>query len=398
MHRRSPVAAAALLALATGPLYAQDPADTTHHAPRFVEEGLLPKSIRIPGTGVSFSIGGYAKLDVIQDFDPIGNRYEFKVNTVPVEGAENDQGGQTTIHARESRLNLDLRSGDGPHHLRVFVEGDFYGDNNAFRMRHAFGELGHLLGGQTWTTFMDLSIRPPTLDFEGPEGEVFVRQPMVRWTQPMGKQWKWAVALENPNAQFAVPNSLTGTVRATMPDVPGFVRYETPRWHAQLAGLVRQIRYDGGEGEDDASELGWGVSASAKVTTFGKDALMGQFAIGEGFASYIDAFSGQKVDAALSDAGALSVVQARGGLIGYQHWWSNTVRSMVSYSRAELGESDGLPASDLRRIQDVRVNLVWSPFKLVDYGAEVLWGRRDNQDGSHGEAWRLQASFIYHLN
>jgi hypothetical protein len=391
--------AGALVCAGIAPLHAQEPADTSHHPPKLVEEGILPKSIRIPGTGVSFSIGGYAKVDVIQDFSAIGNRYEFKVNSVPVEGSAGaSQSGQTTIHARETRVNLDLHSGEGPRRLRVFAEGDFFGDNNAFRLRHAFGELGHLLGGQTWTTFMDLSVRPRTLDFEGPEGEVFVRQAMVRWTQPMGAHWKWAAAIENPSAQFAVPSGLTGSPRATLPDLPGFVRYETPRWHAQLAGIVRQVRYDGGEGEEDTSELGWGLSATVRVKTFGKDALMGQFGLGEGVASYFDAFSGQQADALLSPDGQLSAVALRGGLIAYEHQWSASLRSMVGYSRAELSDSDGLPGADLRRIQDVRANLVWSPFKLVEYGAEVLWGSRENQDGSSGEAWRVQASLIYHLN
>jgi hypothetical protein len=398
MHRRL-LATVVLIGAGIAPLQAQEPADTSHHPPKLVEEGIFPKSIRIPGTGVSFSIGGYAKVDVIQDLDAIGNRYEFKVNSVPVEGSAGAaQSGQTTIHARETRLNVDLRSGEGPRHLRVFAEGDFFGDNNAFRLRHAFGELGHLLGGQTWTTFMDLSVRPRTLDFEGPEGEVFVRQALVRWTQPMGPHWKWAVAIENPNAQFAVPSGLTGSPRATMPDLPGFLRYETPRWHAQLAGIVRQVRYDGGEGEDDTSELGWGVSATVRVKTFGKDALMGQLGIGDGVASYFDAYSGQQVDALLSADGQLSTVAVRGGFVAYEHQWSSALRSMVVYSRTELSDSDGLPGADLRRIQDVRANLVWSPFKLVEYGAEVLWGSRENQDGSSGEAWRIQASLIYHLN
>jgi hypothetical protein len=389
---------AAARAGAAVPLRAQQPADTTPRPPKAVEEGLVPKSIRIPGTAVSFSIGGYAKLDAIQDLDPLGNRYEFKMNSLPVDGADNDQGGQTTLHARETRVNLDVRSSDGPQHLRVFVEGDFFGDNNALRLRHAFGEYGRLLAGQTWTTFMDLSIRPKTLDFEGPEGEVFIRQPMVRWTQPMGTHWKWAIAIENPGAQFAIPSGLTGTVRANAPDAPAFVRYETKRWHAQVAGLVRQLRYDGGEGEADASALGWGVSMTARVKTFGDDALMGQLGVGQGAASYFDAFAGQKADAVLSPDGSLTAVGVRGGLIAYEHHWSRKVRSMVGYSRAELSDGDGLPGGALRRIQDVRANLVWSPYKLVEYGMEVLWGQRDDQDGGTGQAWRVQASFIYHLN
>ena len=46
------------------------------------------------------------------------------------------------VHARETRVNLDLRSHGGPHPVRAFIEGDFFGDNNAFRLRHGFGEYG----------------------------------------------------------------------------------------------------------------------------------------------------------------------------------------------------------------------------------------------------------------
>jgi hypothetical protein len=134
------------------------------------------------------------------------------------------------------------------------------------------------------------------------------------------------------------------------------------------------------------------------VKTFGDDALMGQLSIGEGTASYIAAFSGEKSDAVLSGAGTLTTVGVRGGLVAYEHHWSRTVRSILGYSRATLDDDDGLAAGALRRIEDVRANLVWSPYKLVEYGMEVLWGRRTNQDGSTGEAWRVQASFIYHLN
>lgn len=396
--RRAALLAVLLLGASRAPLAAQASADTAHAPPKIVDEGIVPKAIHVPGTGIVLSIGGYAKVDVIQDFDPMGNRFEFKLNSLPVDGSDNAQGGQTTIHAKESRINLDARSGEGANHLHVFLEGDFFGDNGAFRLRHAYGEFGHLLGGQTWSTFMDLSVRPATIDFEGPEGEVFIRQAMVRWTQPLGSRWKAAVAVENPNAVFTVPSGLTGTVRATMPDVPAFVRYETKRWHAQLAGIVRQVRFDGGEGESDASSLGWGLSATARVRPFGNDALMGQAAYGRGIATYIDAFAGQKLDGVLTSAGELSTVRVRGGLIAYHRQWSAKVRTMLAYSRAEVSDEDGLADGDLRRIQDARVNVVWSPFKLVAYGAEVLWGRRDNQDGGHGEAWRAQVSLTYHLN
>ena len=69
--------------------------------------------------------------------------------------------------------------------IRIFTEGDFFGQSNAFRLRHAYGEVGSLLVGQTWTTFTDVAAAPATLDFEGSVSSVNRRQAQARWTQPI---------------------------------------------------------------------------------------------------------------------------------------------------------------------------------------------------------------------
>lgn len=365
---------------------------------KVVEEGIFPKSIRIPGTDLSLGIGGYVKLDVVQDFSAIGDAFEFRTNTIPASGsAAAVQSGQTTIHARESRINLDLRTDTSDAKFRAFVEGDFYGSGNAFRLRHAFGELGPLLGGQTWTTFMDVSARPFTLDFEGPDGEVFVRQAMLRWHAAMGAHWTWAVAVESPTPQFAVPSSLDGAARSNMPDVPAYLRYQQPRGHVQLGGILRQIRFDGGDGVADDSTVTAGMNATFSVKTAGSDLLQGQFMIGQGMARYIEALGGQNLDAILTSEGQIHGLRTQAGMLAYTHHWQEALRSVIAYSTASVDDDPALPSTAIRRTQDVRVNLVWTPFRLVDVGGELLWGRRTNQNGSRGDAWRFQFSTIYRL-
>lgn len=367
---------------------------------KIVEEGLFPRSIRIPGTDLSLGIGGYVKVDFIQDFNAIGNAYEFKANTIPAEGtAAAAQSGQTTIHARETRFNLDLRSeGSGGRHFRAFVEGDFFGDGNSFRMRHAYGEFGPILGGQTWSTFQDISARPLTVDFEGPDGEVFIRQPMIRFTQRAGTNWTWAVAVEQPTPQFAVPGGLTGSPRSQMPDIPGFVRYQRGPGHVQVAGLVRQIRFDSTGTTDDVAEVGWGMNATFVAPGGGRNLIQGQFAIGEGIAHYIEALSGQNLDATLSADSAFSSVRSQAGSLGYTIHWRPDLKSGVAYSTASVHDGTGLAAGAIDRVQDVRASLWYTPYRLVDFAGELLWGRRSNQDGSRGDAWRFQFAAIYRLN
>jgi hypothetical protein len=154
-------------------------------------------------TGPEIKIGGYVKVDFIQDYDAVGNPYQWKTNSIPVAGTPAaGQGGETTIHAKETRLTLTLLEDTPRGKFMAYVEGDFFGDNTTFRIRHAYGEYGQFLGGQTWTTFMDISARPRSLDYEGPDGEIFVRQAMIRWTKPLSENLKFAVAVEQPGGSL----------------------------------------------------------------------------------------------------------------------------------------------------------------------------------------------------
>ncbi len=366
-------------------------------APKVVEEGAFPTSIKIPGTDVSLAIGGYIKVDFIQDFSAIGDTNEFKVSTIPVQGsAAAAQSGQTTIHARETRLHLEVRSDGGGHQFRAFAEGDFFGDKNAFRMRHAYGEFGAVLGGQTWSTFQDITARPLTVDFEGPDGEVFLRTPMIRVSLAIAPNWKLAVAVENPAPQFSVPSDLSGAPRSTMPDIPAHVRYEHGKGHFQMAGMVRQLRFDSNAEDADVSVMGWGVNTTGAIA-IGRDQLQVQYAIGDGTARYIEALSGQNLDALLSSPRTLRTLRSQAAAVGYTHVWRAGLRSGYSYSTAGVEDDAALSGTTIDRTQDVRVNLFWTPYRLVDFAGELLWGERANKNGSNGEAWRFQFAAIYRL-
>lgn len=388
---------AAVLSLAAIVCGQAKPAEPSKQ-PHVLEEGFIPGSIKLPGTDLALKIGGYVKVDFIQDFDPIGNVYQFKTDSIPVSGPTTDtEGGQTTIHARETRFVFDLQGKTPKGKVRAFFEGDFYGDNNTFRIRHAYGEFGNLLGGQTWTTFMDISARPRSLDYEGPDAEIFVRQAMLRWTQPLSPHWKLALAVEQSGSQFATPSGMTGSARNNTPDFPVALTYTKPRGHFQLAGIVRQIRFDGTGASPDASATGLGLNSTFRVNTVGKSGLMGQFAFGNGLGRYIESMSGQNVDAVFR-GNKLKALPARSAVIGYEQHWNAHWQSNFAAAFAGTSSDASQPATTIRQTRDIRGNLIWSPYKMVELGAEVLYGRRENRDGSDGKALRFQFSMIVHFN
>jgi len=130
------------------------------------DEDLPPGWWQIPKTVTQFKVGGYVKFDLIHDFNPISSPDFFDVSQIPTDGSE---GSSSHLNAKETRLNLDVKTKVKSVDIRAYVEGDFYGSGGAFRLRHAFVEIGkHWLAGQWWSNFMDESIIPPTLDFEKP--------------------------------------------------------------------------------------------------------------------------------------------------------------------------------------------------------------------------------------
>jgi hypothetical protein len=364
-------------------------------------DGKFPNSWPVPGTDSYLAIGGYLKADYLQDVDYIGNANQFAVASIPVDGtAEADLGGQSTLTARETRLNLDFHKPSALGDIRAFAEGDFAGSGNGFRLRHAYGQIGGFLAGQTWTTFADTSTHPYTLDFEGADATIWRRQAMLRYTGQLAPGWTWAIAIEEPGTSISNAGGVAGADRSDFPDVPGFIRYQAPTGSIQFGAIYRQLRFDG-DGADagvNDTDAGYGVALSFTRSLFGGDVLSGQFVYGDGVANYIQGLSGQGVDAVLTPDGTVRALTASSGMLAYTHRWSAAWRSVLAVSTSQVDDEAGLPGTAIERLDDVHLNLLWSPFKAFEVGAEAMWGQRTDQNGQDGDATRFQFSAKYYLD
>lgn len=273
--------------------------------PDYVVAGDKKLSWKLPGSEVSLRIGGYAKLDAIGingGNRSVGANDRFNVfqiqtrGTPPTGNAPGDP--YTNIHARQSRINVEASKSDTPFGpARAFFEADFFGpvdlgtptvsNSHTFRLRHAFGELGPVLAGQTWSTFIDPTTYPEILNFTGPGGESFMRQGQVRYTQNFGGGFTGAIAVENPQSRIRMgdgPVSGTGAApaatglhvigvgpfaRDSTPDFIARIKYESPQFNLQLSGVgtrsaappaTAAVPFVGGDGEP-----GFGVLASGQI-------------------------------------------------------------------------------------------------------------------------------------
>jgi len=335
-----------------------------------------------------FTLGGRIKLDMIHDFDAIGSTDSFDPRTIPVPVTD---GANTRIHARETRLSLGIQGPAEGRTLKFYIEGDFYGDKNAFRLRHAYGQYGVLIAGQTWSTFMDEDNIPGTIDFETPLAAPLVRQGLLRLTFPMGRNGSVAVGMEESDPEVVPPTGVTGTVEKLTPDLTGRLRWNLGAGHVQLSGFVGQTRFRATTGATTSRTIG-GVLLSGRIRPFRRDAAYAEFAYGPGVGRYRGGPS-----LAPDENGELNTVVVAALTAGYEHRWSDRWSSNAVYSPGWAVSDLQDPAAN-EMITYSAVNLLyWFIQDRAWVGAEYLFGRREVQNGSSANANRIQLAVRFNI-
>jgi hypothetical protein len=348
-----------------------------------------PAPITFSSDAWRFTLGGYFKLDLIHDFDPNKSPDAFDPRSIPV---DDSKGSNTRIHARQTRLSLRMEGPAEGRNVELFLEGDFFGAGNTFRMRHAYAHYGVLLAGQTWSTFMDERNIPPTIDFETPLAAPLARQGLLRLTTALSKRSDLAFAVEESDPEVLLPPGARGATEKTLPDLTARYRLTGSRGHVQLSGFAGRTRFRADTGATSDATIA-GVLASARLRLLGRDAAYAEVAYGPGLGRYRGAAS-----AALDASGRLKTVDVVGLTAGYQHYWSArwSTNGVVSPVRV-LGEITG-PATADHSFDYAAVNLLyWFLEQRAWIGGEYLYGRRELQDGAHRSAHRIQIATRFNI-
>ena len=392
--------------------------------------GSFPGSILIPGTQTSLKLGGYVKLDYSYDFSAAQNAVGgLFPNAIPLDAnvpgthasAGHSSHGVSQLTAAESRFNIETRTPTEFGELKTFIEGDFENpsgltnsstfetesNSTGFRLRYAYGALGPWLAGQWNSVFRDTLAEAETLDFNGPMGAGAYRQPQIRYTYPLGPL-HIQVAAENPQTFWADATSTAtlggqsfttyGTGQGDkVPDFTASATYDDTWGHLALRGVFRDL-YDHNGSTVTQSAFGWGLGVSGRINTWGKDDVIFQVNGGDGVGRYMSNFVALVRDAVVdSAANRMETIQSWGGLLGYQHWWTATLRTMVVGSYIKEQNPSGIFTPAAFAVQadtwwTTQVNLIWSPVAFVDTGVEFSRENRRIENGQSGDATRLQFS------
>jgi hypothetical protein len=343
----------------------------------------------ISGENVAMKIGGFVKADFIYDFNPIDSTDTFDTTTIPVDAPPRTN---SRFHARQTRLSFDTHWMASERTVRIYVEGDFFSDSDRYRLRHAYGEVGSVLVGQTWTTFTDVAAAPATLDFEGSVSSVNRRQAQARWTESvLHEDVTLALAVEDSREIIQLPTSLTGDPRTPSPDFVARVRLEREWGQFQVAGLYRVLGFQP-EGGDLVTGHGWGLNFTEVILLTDSTKVYSQIVFGQGIGSYRSL-----PDVVPSGPEALETLGILGWMIGVTHEWTDLLSSNFTYAENRLNNTAFQDGDDVRRTTYLAANLLWKPLERVTVGAEYLYGLREDVDLHSAAANRLQLAFIFDL-
>lgn len=366
-----------------------------------------------PPQGTRIEIGGFMKLDSqFSDYSDgnaatAGIGEDFLVpSTIPVGG----EGGDTKFdsHAKSSRLFIKSRTavagGEVRTHLEMDAMASGQGDeriSNSYsrRLRHAYvdwrmDDRRSLLAGQTWSTFFNVGALPEGMDFVGPVGTIFERQPQLRYTHKIG-DGSLHLAAENPATTLyngtENPYDDSGT-----PDL--VLRYDNSAgdFSYSVASMSRELSYD--DGTDRESERGHAISVSGKYR-FGADDLRFMLSSGNALGRYMG-LNGYRAGI-IESGGDIELIDQSGGFIALRHLWGEAWRSNLVLSASEADNPDSVSDTTASAYRSMHLNLLYSPIPKMTLGGEYILANKEVENTSgaltddEGELQRLQFSVKY---
>ncbi|WP_224484418.1 DcaP family trimeric outer membrane transporter [Robertkochia aurantiaca] len=369
-------------------------------------DASFPNSWPIFGAKARMSFGGYVKIDYLQDFNGLYDRFQLTLSNVQVPGdGRPEQSGYMNLFARESRFNVDFRGETNKNvPYRIFVEIDFYNldrapFNQTPRLRHAYGVLGRLLIGRTWGTNTDVFAVPVTIDFGVGDAVTGTRRAQIRWEDEINDQVKYAVGIEMLEYQGIDPESQLGQPSANLPLLATRITKMTKKGGRLLLGAqLFQLRWDPEGPEEPTTALGWGFNFSGREYFGKKKHFMYWLAsFGNGYGSNILTLlnDGSAVVTPDNNLDTMDVINLG---LGYNYNISEVLKANINGGYATLDPSEFRGDNKMKSGTVAHINLIWSPMNKINTGIEYMYGRRTNVDDNYGEAHRVQAMIKYIIN
>lgn len=362
------------------------------------------------GAELKVGVSGYVKLDIQYGDKQTGELPSPGPSSTPLDTDPVKDNSQTIIDGRQSRLRATFSDEVAGVKLSGAIETDFFTKDAAdspglatsnsarLRLRHAFARADHpsgffLLAGQWWSLFMNETIAQPQLvDFNGPAGQIFARQPQLR----LGYKMPLAQGMGNLVFEADVEKHFTDNLGdpavvesrgegQTVPLVAGKITWLHPRFGIEVAGAISEseVILTGGA---DTSETAWGVQVSAQANIIDPLTVFAHFHTQEGLGRVLNGDFGNAV--ILTGATDLQNIETVGWYAGasFKLTPDTSINGVFGWHEAdEITGAGGLTGTSLETQQSIHVNIIHKFWQRWQAGLEYRRFDVEAFDGTDGD-------------
>src|SRR3981081_4088688 len=263
----------------------------------------VPKEAEETEKKSSIDIYGFVMLDSGYDFKQENPNWfdVLRPTQLPSFKGEFAPDGNVFAGVRQSRFGVKSSTPTEFGDLNTIFEFELFGTGvnagqTTFRLRHAYGELGHFGAGQTLSAFIAIDVFPHSSEYWGPNGMVFFRNVQARWIPIQGDS-NVVIALERPGATadegiYAGRVELAGIFpQFKWPDVTFHARLARKWGYVQVAGIWRKIAWVDTTAHAfnfSGRANGWGVNVSSNLNFTKNDIGKFQVVYGRGIENYMN--------------------------------------------------------------------------------------------------------------
>jgi hypothetical protein len=332
-----------------------------------------------------------AKLNGVYDLKGgLQEEETFNIGKIDVWGTDDSRRFGMDMHQSQIRIRGQNETAQGP--VIGYLEGDFWGGNKGFRLRHLWIEYKFVHFGQDWTFFGDKEIWPNVFDWDGPPSGVWRREPELRFIFKRDSGWQYEFGIADPGAELTFNTDIDDQVEPayqSAPDFIGAVNKKTGAGHIRATAIYRSLKYNTPGGAQTVSGYGATVSGYVGTGKNKKNPIQFQVVAGQGIATYLVSFSGLNYDAVPDGNGNMKAVPTYGGWASYEHWFSskwhgNVVVGLENFNTHTIASYDipgpGYDATDSEIEADhhyALVNVMYDWLPNLVMGLEYNWGNKD---------------------
>lgn len=383
--------------------------------PKFVIKSGNNKFLMTIGGQINLIVGGDMGNDL---YEQSGAGISFVTSQIPVP-AQSGHKSDFYINPLYSQLDVQVVGLAGSKdEVTGYVKFGTNGNNTSVQLMRAYVSWRGFTGGQKLTLFQDdYACQPPTIDPEGPSGEVSTVAYELSYKSPSYNGFRYAIGLDVPtyysssgrylgkDFQHYEDKQVTSNVNQVIPDVPMWVEYTFSPWNRiRLSGMIRNFAYRDMVASKTRHNVGWGVMLSGNVKPSSQWTFYYQAAYGAGIGNYIQDIAGHPYSFTPDDEniGHMKPSPMLGANIGVSFNPTQKLQFNAMFSEARIwGVSAYANAGD--EINNYKyglygaVNCFYTINSFLQVGVEYLYGHRQtwNMGGANDNRLQAELSFSF---